>query len=203
MAPFRPRLPGLGLRSRVVAWLRVLLPLAALAMLSTLFLWSGRPDPEAAIPYADVDGASLEGPPRITAPTWAGVTPDGARVLFSAASATPRAENGGRAERMRLDWAGPGGTVARATAPEAAMGEQAVTLAGGVDLVLSSGWSLVAQTLSAARDRSEVTVDGGVEVIAPFGRLTAGQARLHRPADAAEGGEVLDFTGGVRLIYQP
>lgn len=202
MAPFRPRLPGLGLRSRVVAWLRVLLPLVALAMLSTLFLWSGRPDPESAIPYADVDGASLDGPPRITAPTWAGVTPDGARLLLSAASATPGGE-GGQAEAMRLDWAGPGGAVARATAPHATMAEGRITLQGGVDLVLSSGWSLEADSLDAARDRSEVTASGGVAVTAPFGHLTAGEARLHRPADATEGGEVLDFTGGVRLIYQP
>lgn len=199
MAAARPRLSGAGLRSRVVAWLRVLLPLAALGLLSTLFLWSDRPDPESAIPYAKVDDASLAGPPRVTAPTWSGVTPDGTRLLFSAASATPEG-GGGRAERMRLDWAGPAGTVARATAAHAALGEEALTMSGGVDLVLSSGWFLEADTLSAARDRSDLALAGGVAVKAPFGRLTAAEARLHRPG---KGGEVLDFTGGGRLIYQP
>lgn len=203
MAPCRPRLPGLGLRSRVVAWLRVLLPLAALALLSTLFMWSGRPDPESAIPYVEGDAGALDGPPRITAPTWAGVTPDGARVSLSATSASPQAGSGTAMADMRLDWRGPGGVEARATAPEAAMTGEAVTLAGGVAVTLSSGWSLVAQTLRAARDRSEVVASGGVEVEAPFGRVTADQARLHHPDGTAGGGEVLDFTGGVRLIYQP
>ena len=38
------------MRSRIVAWLRVLLPLAALAILSTLFLLGRKPDPDDAIP---------------------------------------------------------------------------------------------------------------------------------------------------------
>ncbi len=203
MAPFRPRLPGFGLRSRVVAWLRVLLPLAALALLATLFMWSDRPDPESAIPYAEGDAGGLDGPPRITAPTWAGVTPDGAQVSLSAASASPDAANGSTVADMLLDWTGPGGLEARATAPEAIMDGETITLGGGVAVTLSSGWSLAAQTLSAARDRSDITAAGGVEVEAPFGRVTAEQARLHRPDSAAGSGEVLDFTGGVRLIYQP
>ena len=42
-------------RTRTVRWLRVLLPLAALAMLSTLFLFSRGGDSESQIPYADVE----------------------------------------------------------------------------------------------------------------------------------------------------
>ena len=42
-------------RTRTVRWLRVLLPLLALAMLSTLFLFSRGSDGESQIPYADVD----------------------------------------------------------------------------------------------------------------------------------------------------
>lgn len=37
-------------RSCIVAWLRVLLPLTALAILSVLFLLGRKPDPEASIP---------------------------------------------------------------------------------------------------------------------------------------------------------
>ena len=201
--PPPPRRSGPGLRSRVVAWLRVLLPLAALGLLATLFMWSDRPDPESVIPYAEGGADLLDGPPRMTAPTWAGVTEDGARVSLSADSATPRSDTGAHAEAMRLDWAGPDGTEARATAPQAAMEGDQIRLGGGVSVTLSSGWDLVAGRLTAARDRAEVVAEGGVEVTAPFGHLTADAARLHRPDDGAAGGEVLDFTGRVRLIYQP
>ena len=202
MPPPRRR-GGHGLRSRVVAWLRVLLPLAALGLLATLFMWSGRPDPESVIPYTEGGADLLAGPPRMTAPTWAGVTEDGARVSLSAASATPRSDAGAHAEAMRLDWAGPEGTEARATAPQAAMEGDRIRLDGGVSVVLSSGWALEAARLTAARDRAEVVAEGGVAVEAPFGQLTADAARLHRPGDGAAGGEVLDFTGRVRLLYQP
>ena len=56
-------------RSVIVAWLRVLLPLGALAVLSTLFLLSRKPDPDAAIPYARVDAEALARQPRVTAPS--------------------------------------------------------------------------------------------------------------------------------------
>ena len=202
MPPPRRR-SGHGLRSRVVAWLRVLLPLAALAMLATLFMWSGRPDPESVIPYTEGGGDLLAGPPRMTAPTWAGVTEDGARVSLSAASATPRSDAGAHAEVMRLDWTGPDGTEAQATAPQAAMDGAHIRLDGGVVVDLSSGWHLEAARLSAARDRAEVVAEGGLTITAPFGRLTADTARLHSQGDGGAGGEVLDFTGRVRLLYQP
>lgn len=40
------------LRTSIVRLLRVILPLAALALLSVLFLLARKPDPQAAIPYA-------------------------------------------------------------------------------------------------------------------------------------------------------
>lgn len=201
--PSPRRRGGHGLRSRVVAWLRVLLPLAALGLLATLFMWSGRPDPESVIPYTEGGADLLAGPPRMTAPAWAGVTDDGARVALSAASATPRSDAGAHAEAMRLDWAGPEGTEARATAPQAAMEGGWIHLDGGVAVDLSSGWHLEAARLSASRERAEVRAEGGLSITAPFGTLTADAARLHRPGDGAAGGEVLDFTGRVRLLYQP
>ncbi len=46
--------------SRVVAWLKILLPLLALAILSTLFLVARTIDPAQNIPYADVDIDELD-----------------------------------------------------------------------------------------------------------------------------------------------
>ena len=39
-------------RTRIVRWLRVLFPLAALAILSVLFLLSRKPDPDAGVPLS-------------------------------------------------------------------------------------------------------------------------------------------------------
>ena len=75
--------------SRAVGWLKVVLPLTALALLSTLFLVSKRIDPEAAIPYADVDVEARMKEPRITKPAYAGTTTDGSALVMQASEARP------------------------------------------------------------------------------------------------------------------
>lgn len=99
MAPPRPD----NLHSRLVSWLKVVLPLAALAILSTLFLVARTINPDDAIPYADVDVADRVREPRITAPTWAGITSDGAALSVEAAAARPGQSPGeeGRAAALR------------------------------------------------------------------------------------------------------
>ena len=86
--------------SRLVSWLKILLPLVALALLSTLFLVSNRINPEDAIPYAEVDVAERLREPRMTAPTYAGTTTDGSSLVVSAAEARPESEgvSGARAQ---------------------------------------------------------------------------------------------------------
>ena len=185
-------------RTRVVRWLRVLLPLVALAILSTLFLIGKRPDAEPDIPYARVDAERMARDPRITAPRYAGVTRDGARISLTAAAATP---DGRAVEALQLDWRAQDGLSARLTAPSAEQVQGRITLGGGVEMVTSSGWTLHAPEIAAATDQSRIAAPAGVEATAPFGRIEAGAMDLAQ--DAAGGDHVLNFTGGVRLLYQP
>ena len=75
-------------RTRVVRWLRVLLPLLALAMLSVMFLFSREGgDGRSQIPYAEVDAEAMARDPRVVAPEYAGVTADGARLTLRATEA--------------------------------------------------------------------------------------------------------------------
>lgn len=78
--------------TQIVGWLKVTLPLMALAILATLFLLADRIDPEAALPYAEVDVEGLAREPRMTAPTYAGTTSDGAALTLSANEARPDAD---------------------------------------------------------------------------------------------------------------
>ena len=79
--------------SRLVAWLKILFPLIALAILSTLFLVARTVDPAQDLPYADVDVAELAREQRIGQPNYSGVTADGAAISLSARSALPDADN--------------------------------------------------------------------------------------------------------------
>lgn len=189
------------LRSRVVAWLRVLLPLAALVILSTLFLAGRRPDPDAAIPYATVDAEDRARNPRMTAPDFATVTGDGSELTLRADHATPDASGeGGAASGMRLTWRAPTGLAADLTAPQARLEGGQIALGGGVRLTTSDGWALTAPEIRADTGADRIEAAGGLDGFAPMGRITAGRMDMRRDG---QGDHVLDLTGGVRLIYQP
>lgn len=194
-------------RTRIVRWLRILLPLLALCLLSTLFLFSRESQTESQIPYAEVDAEAMARDPRVIAPQYAGVTDDGAQLALTAAEVAPR--EGGNASDLRLDWRRPDGLTADVTAPSASMYDGTIRLRGGVRMTTSSGWTIDAQGIDAAMDRSRLAAGDGIAAEAPFGRLTAGQMELVPDApggggaSADDAASILNFSGGVRLIYQP
>ncbi|WP_304615560.1 hypothetical protein [Paracoccus sp. (in: a-proteobacteria)] len=189
-------------RTRIVRSLRVILPLAALAMLSTLFLFSRGSETESRIPYAQVDAEAMARDPRLVAPEYAAVTEDGARISLTASAARPDRERA-EAEALQLDWQRPDGLAAMLVAPTGGLADGRIRLDGGVRMTTSTGWQMDAPRIDAATDRSEIAADDGIEAEAPFGRISAGRMRLEPGDEGATGAAVLNFSGGVRLIYQP
>ncbi|WP_295042492.1 hypothetical protein [uncultured Paracoccus sp.] len=187
-------------RTRIVRWLRVLLPLLALMMLSVLFLFSRGGDGESQIPYADVDAQAMARDPRLVAPEYAGVTPDGAQLILRATEAATAAQ-GGSARDLQLDWQRPDGLRADLSAPRAGLAGDAIRLEGGVRMTTSSGWTVDAPSVEAATDRSRIGAQEGVQARAPFGSLSARRMEL-APAEGQDDA-ILNFSGDVRLIYQP
>jgi lipopolysaccharide export system protein LptC len=188
-----------SLHSRIVAALRVLLPLAALALLAALFLFGNQRN---GIPAYDPGTvAALLRDPQMTAPTFAGVTEDGTDIRLSAERLRTDLAGGGAAIRPVLALTTPGGVRWRIEAGWARLepAAQRVVLEGGVVISSSNGWRAETVALAAALDRSHVETAGAVSAEGPAGRITAGQMRLDRTgAD-----EVLVFKGGVKLLYAP
>lgn len=194
-----------NLHSRVVSWLKVILPLAALVSLSMLFLVSRTVNPEDAIPYAQVDVADRVREPRLTSPTWSGMTSDGTAVTIEAAEARPGVsgtENAGLATTVTAHLESPGGGTTDLTAATGRIDDQArkIILSGDVVITTSAGYRAEMAEVTSALDQTDVESRGG-EVVAtgPLGRLRADQMRLTQ----GESGYLMDFNGGVRLVYQP
>ncbi|MBU3031029.1 hypothetical protein [Paracoccus marinaquae] len=196
-------------RTRIVRWLRLLLPLVALTILSTMFLFSRKPEGESRIPYTSLDAEQMAREPRIVAPKYSGVTDDGAEIALIAREAQPaRDDSDGSISDLRLDWRRPDGLAADLTAPTAELAEGLITLLGGVNMSTSTGWTLQAPQMNAATDRSRLSARDGVQATAPFGRITSDEMELIPGPETAEGeragdSAVLNFSGSVRLIYQP
>jgi len=193
-----------NIHSRLVYWLKILLPLAALAILSTLFLISRRVDTEGALPYARVDVKELARDQRLTQPEYTGLTGDGTAFFIRAGVARPQAEAGGEAQDVTATFETRDGLVLGLGADRAVVDTEAgqVSMVGAVTVSTSTGYSMNAQALTALLGATVIESDGAVTAKAPFGTLDAGAMTLRRDA-AAEDGYVLVFNQGVKLIYLP
>jgi lipopolysaccharide export system protein LptC len=190
--------------TRLVSWLKFILPLLALGLLSTLFLLARTTDPERAIPYANVDVTELSRDQRVTAPTYSGVTRDGAAVRLTAESVQPRLNDpltlGAITVSGRFDF--PNGTSAEMDAPAAAIdtaGDLAHFL-DGVTIRTSTGYMMETETLSTALATTDIVAESHVHAVGPVGALDAGSMRIGQDDS---GGYVIVFNGGVRLVYEP
>ena len=190
--------------SRLVGLLKIVLPLLALGILSTLFLVSQGVDPEQAIPYAEIDVADRIREPRVTDAAYAGMTADGAALSFKAVDARPGAagtENAGRATGVTGRLETPDGVVtdlvAGAGQIDAVAGRMA--LSGGVVLTSSTGYVIKMAGVSVATDRTALDSDGAVTAVGPLGTLDAGSLHIGK----SDTGYVVVFKDGVKLIYLP
>ncbi|WP_226779865.1 hypothetical protein [Oceaniglobus trochenteri] len=191
--------------SRLVAWLKVVLPLVALAILSTLFLVSRKADPERAIPYSEVEVAAILREQRIESPDYSGMTRDGTAITMAAESARPDTAERVTARTLRARVETPDGGILAMTAGSGVIdtAAQRADMEGGVRIETSTGYVIDTAGLSAALDATDVETTGAITARGPMGDLEAGQMAL-RQGDGGEGpAYVLVFKGGVHLIYRP
>ncbi|WP_071674282.1 LPS export ABC transporter periplasmic protein LptC [Nioella nitratireducens] len=189
--------------SRVVAWVKVILPLLALALLSTLFLLSRTPDPNRAIPFAEVDVEELAREQRLGNPRIAGTLADGREVIFTADRAAPVVGNSDLIEAQqieaRLDLSPD--SLLMVVAGNALFdlpGERA-DLGDDVHLTTSDGMHLRTDRLQFDLGASQVSSPGDVHVTGPGLDLTAGTMQ----ASTVDGDNVVLFNNGVRVLYDP
>jgi len=191
--------------SNLVAWLKVLLPLTALGILSTLFLISHEVDLESAIPFADVELEKRLRDRQITAPYITGQTDDGHKITLTSATAHPDIEDSSRiiAEQVGALITSEAGTeiTVRADAGEMDGNFQEVELNGGVEIVTSAGYTIVTENMIFGLEDARAETVSDVTAESAIGRLEAGRMAL-RPS--GENNEIyLFFTKGVRLVYTP
>lgn len=191
--------------SRVVTGMKILLPLAALSLLSTVFLISETVDPSKSIPIAQVDLEKRAEDPGFTNPIFAGVTDKGDEIRISAAIARPGDSGLKRptADRMVLLLQLRDGTTVTIRAEQAAVTPKTVTaeLHGGVRITTSNGYMIETDRLAARFDTLRISTSSPLSAYGRFGTLSAGGMLLH---DGTNRGEVeLLFTGGVKLVYHP
>ncbi|MFD1913554.1 hypothetical protein [Halodurantibacterium flavum] len=191
--------------SRLVTWLKIGLPLIALALLSTLFLFSRTIDPTRAIQFTALNVEELAREPRVTAPRYSGLTSDGSALRVEAATARtdPLQPSGLSGQEVEAWLETPDGQSAAMQATSAAIdqGSGELRLTGAVRLETSGGYDLQSEEVIALLDRTRLVSPGPVQGSAPAGDLEAGAMTLQQAPDGQS--YVLVFNEGVRLLYRP
>lgn len=193
--------------SRIVAFLKVVLPLSALALLSTLFLISSKISGSSsnAIPFAKVDLEQRAREQQITAPFFSGKTSAGHLVSFTAETAKPDLEDPHKSQADKMDATIDltDGSQLEFASKKAMINNRTfiATLKGDVVIQSSSGYTLRTEELHTnmrelgAESPSAISGDG------PAGVFEAGKMVILPTENPNE--VTLYFTNRVKLIYTP
>lgn len=189
--------------SNAVIWVKVTLPLVALGLLSTLFLFASAPDPDAALPFADVDLEDITREQRISSPRFAGVLGEGQELVLIAETVS---STGGALDRLnavglegRVELSPTEFWLLDAARGGFDMNAQNATLYDGVQMRSSDGYTLESLSMDMAMNRLDIQSTAPVAIDGPGLTLTAERMEVGGP----DGGTIMHFTGSVRMIYDP
>ncbi len=192
-----------NLHSQLVGWAKIILPMSALALLSTLFLFARDANTTDDAALAQAEEIARE--QKVTAPEFAGVTDSGDIIIIAAKSAQPSVERPDTIQiddiRMRLDTTD--GSFVEVTAVEGEIDGRAriASFLGLARLQTSNGYEMETNGLVAELQTGRVTSNGLLEIRAPFGDLTAGMVTFQ--VATPDAGQQMLFTNGVHLLYKP
>lgn len=194
--------------SRMVAWAKIILPLLALAILSTLFLASRSIDPVHSIPFSEVDVQELAAAQRVGGPVYSGVAKSGSSYTIIADTATPdlTGQSGMTATNIKATIETTSGTIIKVTAPDGVVEPKSdsAELSNGVYITTSTGFQFDTDVLFTKIDLSEIISKDQIDAKGPFGDFSAGKMAMTQQNDQGTGNDYLMvFTDGVNLIYIP
>lgn len=191
--------------SRTVAMLKVAFPLAALALLSTLFLLSRAMQTVTPVPFADEEIQDRLRDQQITGPFLSSTTADGDEISFSAGKLVTLDGRVGTnsAEDVTASLRTPGGAAFQLTADlaELDIAGDAAELSGDVSMETSTGYRINTEQLTARISQLDVSATGLIEATGPLGDLRAGKMRVFSP-NSGKSTQIL-FSDGVKLVYTP
>ena len=191
--------------SRAVAWLKVVFPLTALGLLSTLFLVSHTVNPESVVPFAETEIQDRLRDQQITGPFFSGATADGEQISFSAEKITTPAGRIGNNEALdvdvKLNLLDGTELTLRSDSAVYDVAQDFAELTGDVIITTSAGYRIVSDLLTSEMSKVNLRSPGQVTATGPAGTLEAGSMELTggQGSDATQ----LFFTNGVKLIYTP
>ena len=191
--------------SRFVAWAKIVLPIIALGLLSTLFLLSSSVDPISTIPFSEADIEERTRNQQISSPEVFAVTSGGDYVSLNADFARQSEDDSSItvAQSVTTSIKLASGARIDMTAGEAAYDAKnsMIGLAQTVHTTTTHGYDFEAKAIEVNMLELSVVSDGPIKGKGPATSLEAGKMLIEVPK--GEKDAHLLFSNGVKLIYQP
>ena len=189
--------------SALVAWLKTLLPIVALGLLSTIFLFSGKVDVTQSLPYAEHNIAEIIREQRITQPYFTGIASNGTEIALSAAYASPQVENAHILEITDLSVVlqSTSDRMVQVTAVRGALdsARQTAQISTDVHIAALPDFWVTTEALDMNFNQGFISATGGFQGVTALGAITAGEMHLQMTADDQQ----IVFLNDVRLVYSP
>lgn len=191
--------------SRFVNWAKILLPVAALALLSSLFLFQQIDPDDQSLPFSEVELEQLARGQGIGGPHYTGVTEDGRALSLEADSAFPRLSNRRIVDAQKIratlesETHGDILLVSKTAVIDQEIGQADLT--GGVLVETASGYRIVSEGIRTALNRTDLKSLGTAKVTGPGLRIDAGGMALTSDPDNPDS-VILVFNEGVKLVYE-
>ena len=189
--------------SALVAWLKTLLPIVALGLLSTIFLFSGKVDVTQSLPYAEHNIAEIIREQRITQPYFTGIASNGTEIALSAAYASPQVANAHILEITDLSVVlrSTSDRMVQVTAGQGALdsARQTAQISTDVHIAALPDFWVTTEALDMNFNQGFISAKGGFQGVTSLGAITAGEMHLQMTADDQQ----IVFLNDVRLVYSP
>jgi len=186
-----------------IAWVKTLLPIAALGMLSTIFLFSGKVDVTKSLPYAELNVDEIIREQRITKPYFTGISKSGIEFALSAAYATPNPNQPAilNVSELKLEFKSQQGSTAEITAGLGLINAEtkSAKISQGVRMASKLNFWITTETLDINFDKSYASTNGPFKGVFSLGSIESGNMVL----EMITGNQQILFTNGVRMLYTP
>lgn len=189
--------------SRAVSYLKVLLPLAALGLLSTLFLISRGANTEAVIPFADKEIEQRMRGQQVTGPFFSGSTAQGDEIWVTATVARANVETPILATDLKAEIRMVAGGRLMLTSDHGSVqpDEDLARFVGNVEITTADGMRVQTEVLKAQLSGLHAESPGEIRATGDLGELTAGHMEI--TAKTPGGPMHILFTNSVKLVYDP
>ncbi|SLN62385.1 LPS export ABC transporter periplasmic protein LptC [Ruegeria meonggei] len=190
--------------SRMVQFFKVVLPLVAILMLSTVFLLSRSIETNVTVPFTQQDIDKRLADQVVTQPNYRGTTRKGEEVQIEAIRASQGTEGAipTAAEfRGRLGLSDGGVITLDSNSGLIRPDKNTATFVGDVVITSTDGTEITTDLLNTSLDEIRGDTPGQVNGTGIIGNFTAG--RMTFGTEKKDGPVHIIFTDGVKLVYEP